>query len=421
MFGGKKGNKINMDDQNNQLIGQNPINQSVQVPEKQKTYFWKIPVIILLALLLISGLYFFFPNKTTIPTVPQQTKPFTNQEVLGLRIAIPEKWTIKEIKLETLDTEADWYYPDNPDRLDYKENQIFNQADKIQLKISRYLKINTSPLSLEQAIETLKPTKKLADFKNVKYSAVLINEESCARFERLTGSSPAKTSDVFICSITGDLPSDNFIYLIEKYSQPVGEMQNLLNQVFDSIVFNVPKTVVQPSFAPSSGETLLAPSGNLYRSSIKEEVNPTEEDPVWPGQLMKYFYVFSVTDQNGKERIIKREGSARPLMVQRNLVGISPKETYLLVLQQYEMTDEPLFLLNTKTGEYLEMGISININTRNSQWSQDEKTVIFTYERIKNSDPNNFQTETGKAEYDTSKKKLIYPNPNQKDSILAPT
>lgn len=412
-----------MDDQNDQLIGQNPINQSVQVPEKQKTYSWKIPVIILLVLLLVSGLYFFSPNKTTTPTVPQPIKPLTIQEVLGLRIAIPENWTIKEIKLETLDTEADWYYADNPDRLDYKENHIFNQADKIQFKISRYLTINTPPLSLEQAIETLKPTKKLADFKNVKYSAVLINDESCARFERLTGSSSTKTSDVFICSITGDLPSDNFIYLIEKYSQPVGEMENLLNQVFNSIIFNKP-VVSEPTSSPLGGETLLSPSGSLYRSYYKEEPNPSKEDPFRPGQLIKYYHIFSVTDRNAsqaKERIIKKEGYSRPFMGTRNLVGISPGETYLLVLYQYEYVDESLFLLNTKTGEYFDMGITININTRDFQWSSDEKTVTFTYERIKNSDPNNFQTETGKAEYDTSKKKLIYPNPNQKDSILAPT
>lgn len=59
--------QINMSDQNIQQIGQNPLSQPVQVPEKQKFNFWAISAISLfLILLVVGGLYFYRLNSTSL-------------------------------------------------------------------------------------------------------------------------------------------------------------------------------------------------------------------------------------------------------------------------------------------------------------------------------------------------------------------
>lgn len=48
-------NQINIGDQNNQQIDQNPIDQPTMVPEKPKVNFWMISTLILFVILIASG------------------------------------------------------------------------------------------------------------------------------------------------------------------------------------------------------------------------------------------------------------------------------------------------------------------------------------------------------------------------------
>lgn len=50
-------NQINIEDQNNQQIVQNPIDQPTMVPEKPKVNFWMISTLILFVILIASGIY----------------------------------------------------------------------------------------------------------------------------------------------------------------------------------------------------------------------------------------------------------------------------------------------------------------------------------------------------------------------------
>lgn len=57
-------NQINTGDENSQQIGQNPVGQSVQIPEKPRISYWKISTLILSLLFFgILGLYLFSAYK----------------------------------------------------------------------------------------------------------------------------------------------------------------------------------------------------------------------------------------------------------------------------------------------------------------------------------------------------------------------
>jgi hypothetical protein len=50
-------NQVNIGDKNAQQIGQNPINQSVQIPKKSKVNYWVVSTIFLTVVVLLGGLY----------------------------------------------------------------------------------------------------------------------------------------------------------------------------------------------------------------------------------------------------------------------------------------------------------------------------------------------------------------------------
>lgn len=56
-------NQVNVGDQNSQQIGQNPVSQPVQIPDKPKINYWMISTLILFVVLVIGGLYTFSLRK----------------------------------------------------------------------------------------------------------------------------------------------------------------------------------------------------------------------------------------------------------------------------------------------------------------------------------------------------------------------
>ena len=73
-------NQVNVGGQNTQQIEQNPINQPVQIPEKPKINYWTISIILLLAIILMGGVWFVLNTKSKISSNQQTT---STQEKIG--------------------------------------------------------------------------------------------------------------------------------------------------------------------------------------------------------------------------------------------------------------------------------------------------------------------------------------------------
>src|SRR3989344_4973592 len=75
-------NQINIEDQNTQQIGQNPVNQPIQIPEKPKINYWMVSTTLLFIVLLTSGGWFVLNSKNkTSSQRKQSTTVQTNQMV----------------------------------------------------------------------------------------------------------------------------------------------------------------------------------------------------------------------------------------------------------------------------------------------------------------------------------------------------
>ena len=66
-------NQINMGDQNTQQIGQKPVSQPVEIPEKSRINYWVISTILLLAVVLLGGVWFLLNIKNGKIPSSQQT------------------------------------------------------------------------------------------------------------------------------------------------------------------------------------------------------------------------------------------------------------------------------------------------------------------------------------------------------------
>lgn len=82
-------NQINAGDQNVQQIGQNPVSQPVQIPEKPKINYWMISTIVLMLFILFSGVYYYASTKMGTKVtgnnpqtvgLPQQQLPVSNNQ-----------------------------------------------------------------------------------------------------------------------------------------------------------------------------------------------------------------------------------------------------------------------------------------------------------------------------------------------------
>lgn len=75
----KMENQTNMGDQNTQQIGQNPISQSTQIPEKPKINYWIVSTIVLVILLVLAatgGSYYIYKiSRSNITSRPTATAP----------------------------------------------------------------------------------------------------------------------------------------------------------------------------------------------------------------------------------------------------------------------------------------------------------------------------------------------------------
>jgi len=69
-------NQISVDDQNTQQIGQNPVNQPVQIPVKPKINYWMISSIVLaISLVLVGGMNYKILKNTSTPNDLQSITP----------------------------------------------------------------------------------------------------------------------------------------------------------------------------------------------------------------------------------------------------------------------------------------------------------------------------------------------------------
>lgn len=124
--------------------------------------------------------------------------------------------------------------------------------------------------------------------------------------------------------------------------------------------------------------------------------------------------VINPSIQGEKERIIMKETFERGgFLASWVPVSISPKESYLLILQTYEWIP-PLFLLNTKTGEFIDVQVTVNYENRDFVWSNDEKSVVFTYEKYTEDKTGR---ESGKARYSLESNRLEFLDRNTPEAV----
>lgn len=118
-------NQVNIDNQNSQQIGQNPIDQSTMIPKKPKINFWMISTLILFVILIATGIYAiniknrrsdnlktFTPTPTLynreipteaptqeltkIPTIAESSMQIFRNENFGYEISYPKTWQKKD-------------------------------------------------------------------------------------------------------------------------------------------------------------------------------------------------------------------------------------------------------------------------------------------------------------------------------------
>lgn len=106
-------NQTNVDDQNTQQIGQNPISQPpvTPVPEKPKVNYWMVSAVLLLIILLIGGSWFVLNTKNRIssdqqPAIPNQANETTVTGVLrtsGLSEEEKQKFGLTTVNYQITD------------------------------------------------------------------------------------------------------------------------------------------------------------------------------------------------------------------------------------------------------------------------------------------------------------------------------
>ncbi|MCJ7740456.1 hypothetical protein MUP32_04030 [Candidatus Microgenomates bacterium] len=181
----------------------------------------------------------------------KQAGVFTKDQTVcaGLIISIPDNWNIEKVKNPQPELSEGITYEASINKQSFK---LLNTNDQTQFDINCFQITIKEKLSLEEAVETLKPTKELADFKNAKFDIFTLNQRQCARFEQWTlpavecnppgskcGPAPAgiKNKEIFICPNAGDKSTGSFIYEFVKYYQGENNDDSLLNKVFSAITF----------------------------------------------------------------------------------------------------------------------------------------------------------------------------------------
>ena len=66
-------NQMKVGDQNTQQIGQNPINQPIQIPKKSKINYWMVSTVLLFIVLLAGGGWFVLNSKNETSSQQKQS------------------------------------------------------------------------------------------------------------------------------------------------------------------------------------------------------------------------------------------------------------------------------------------------------------------------------------------------------------
>jgi hypothetical protein len=122
-----------------------------------------------------------------------------------------------------------------------------------------------------------------------------------------------------------------------------------------------------------------------------------------------FFSFFDLNNPNPEEKIIKTQQATYPLSL--NIpVSISPDESYLLYISQYEYTFAPLYVLNINTGDIINVTTTVKIDYRGYSWNKDEdNSEYINLEYYKVEDPNPpVKFSQGQAKFYLTEKQLFY-------------
>lgn len=140
-------NQINVGDQNTQQIGQNPVNQPVQVTEKRKLSYWIIPTMLVAVILIVAGFVVFSMVKQStekssgVQQAPDAQTITPSQLQPTVDLATYKIWLDYEEKIGD-NTYTNGIYlldPNNPPPkkiLDNPDHQNVNNSQFIKLKFT---------------------------------------------------------------------------------------------------------------------------------------------------------------------------------------------------------------------------------------------------------------------------------------------
>lgn len=101
------GNQVNIGDQNTQQVGQNPMNQNVQIPEKPKVNYWMISTMVLL-ILFLGGVGVLILNLKSQRTADTAQAPNLTESVTSTPTSIPVDYVSSPQLLPSPMDSANW-------------------------------------------------------------------------------------------------------------------------------------------------------------------------------------------------------------------------------------------------------------------------------------------------------------------------
>lgn len=352
----KMENQINVGNQNDQQIGQNPINQST-TPSVGSRLNYRLLLPTLLALLFFGIMGLLIINLQSKKGQDQIDQSVGQPE----SIPSPDSRSTKEFTLISPSGKKTIFFKQNRWGILYEDKEYL-------------LYLLPFPAGKDVRVEEMEKCLTLP----------APNIEPCVEFEgkrRFRWSSDEKYLFAYLPSLSDNPP---------KY---IGKFM-LVSLLPKNIEIVWEKTIETED--TMKGDYFF--QGAIFSSSNKLYLT-YEKSP------SRTISVIDPSIQREKERVIKKETFERGgFLASWEPINISPKESYLLILQAYEFVDEPLFLLNTKTGELIDIQITINIENRDFAWNNDEKSVVFTYERYE----DNFGYEFGKVRYNLENNRLEF-------------
>lgn len=207
--------QINMDNQNAQQIGQNPVSQAVQIQEKPKTNFWFISSVLLFVILITLGIWFAISINSKSKLLRDQQLTISDQTNQN---AIPKNWTTYKGDGLSFRYEPEWIV-ESPNKVVFGNEKIWKISRKDAgnmssiMFISRVRKYDPMPGYVDSLRSYLDESKIVGEGKSKYAKDILINARKAIRYT-YPGSKTEWNDDTLVI----DIPEVHELLLINFHA-----------------------------------------------------------------------------------------------------------------------------------------------------------------------------------------------------------